>query len=212
MKVNNIHPITREYTGKRDARLDPLETKTAGKKIYFKEGKNFTSKKVPNTLKNEVAIFNDTERSWEVLKDFRGSECFNENGMPAVLNAIGIDAPPIVQENEAACLVNGTWVVKPDFRGTVYWVDYDKYIQNVIGNLPGNAVLQDPGPKPKSEAEKQTDINIAARQSMLEINLASIELLRKFISEKFVDDPLAQSLIEKEREYLDEKTKIIVSV
>jgi len=63
-----------------------------------------------------------------------------------------VDAPPQAGQNQVAKRENDTWVLAPDYRGTVYWLaDRSRHEITERGvSLPLGAMLEEPPPEPPS--------------------------------------------------------------
>lgn len=85
--------------------------------------------------------------------------------------AYATDAPPPESgQNKVAVFDGQSWVLKPDFRGTVYWLSHgDKHTITEIGEtVPEGAFLEEPAPPAPTpaqiadEARAQRDALLAA--------------------------------------------------
>lgn len=73
MKIYRHNKNTGEYTGESEARLDPMETKKAGKKVYLTPA-NATRVKPPAAKKNKARVF--AAGTWTAVDDYRGEEYY----------------------------------------------------------------------------------------------------------------------------------------
>lgn len=90
MKVYVYNKETLAYIGCREARLDPLETKKAGKEVYAKPI-NATFTEPPKLEDGKVAIYNVAEDNWGIMNSNIGKYVLNtKNG---VIQKLGYHRP-----------------------------------------------------------------------------------------------------------------------
>lgn len=72
--------------------------------------------------------------------------------------------PPSVKLNEVAVVVNGKWVIKSDFRGTVYWLPDGKRheVLSIDETIPDEASF-DPPQSQLSKAELLNSITVTTQ-------------------------------------------------
>ncbi len=84
MKIYQFSRETGEYTGQRDAAIDPLETKAAGVTVYLNTPFT-TTDEPPATGANEVAVrVGGVDGSWQVNEDHRGKTVYNTGDKSAL--------------------------------------------------------------------------------------------------------------------------------
>jgi hypothetical protein len=68
MKIYHYDPITKEYAGESDARLDPLESKKQGENVYLIPA-NTATEKPPIPNENEIVMFDNNNWSCVVIPE-----------------------------------------------------------------------------------------------------------------------------------------------
>lgn len=72
--------------------------------------------------------------------------------------------PPDFTENEVPVWISGAWALKPDFRGTKYYIGSDKIVIKEIGETVPAGTTLDPPPEnfanPFYDGYKWTDLGI----------------------------------------------------
>lgn len=80
-------------------------------------------------------------------------------------------APPAAGEHEVSVFEDGAWSVKPDYRGTEYWLSHDeRHVITEIGEaVPDGASLTRPDPEPAPSAVPSAVTRRQGRLALLEV-------------------------------------------
>ena len=108
MKIYHYHKETREYLGKVEARIDPLETAKQGKSVYSLPA-YASFKSPPKTGINKMAVCLPDNNSWKIVSDFRGIKYWLADGTECIITELGklvpkdvlSEAPPPPPPTEA---------------------------------------------------------------------------------------------------------------
>ncbi len=104
----NYDPITFEYIGSSEARLDPKESEMQGKDVYLCPA-NATHIAPPLVVENEIEVFKDGE--WKIRKDYRKTAVYDtETGDKREIIDIGI-----VPEDLGVITVPPVNIIKPKY-------------------------------------------------------------------------------------------------
>lgn len=72
---------TKEYLNSYELSIDPLESKIQQRTIYCGPAKNSTVvEPLPNKT-NKAVIFNEKNKIWEYITDYRGKRAYNDEGL-----------------------------------------------------------------------------------------------------------------------------------
>lgn len=112
-------PVTKEYKGKTEAYLDPLETEAKGENVYLLPANATFVKCSEDVAVNSVYVWNGTE--WEMKPDYRGKTYYKKDTKEmVVINEIGIE-PDDTMTNlvpiDSECVWNSSknkWVIPFD--------------------------------------------------------------------------------------------------
>ncbi|WP_150526822.1 hypothetical protein [Roseibium sediminis] len=210
---------TGEYISTAEALPDPL---VPGNYII---PANATTIKPPATAEDKRPVF--TGKSWIVVTDLRGAVYWGADLVQRVITTLGEEIPeghttikpPVQRENEAIELVNGEWVLRPDYRGTIYWTSSDEYaVMNELGHLPeGATTTAPPSPEytlengqwvpPTAERKRAFMPALSARQFRIALllNGTPASAVETIISQ--IPDPTQRAVAEVEWEYATSFTR-----
>lgn len=76
-------------------------------------------------------------------------------------------APPSTVLPNRARYVDDTWTTIADNRSQTYWVDYEEFTMDVLGDFPVGAVTVDPGPKPLTIEEQRALMRLTFAQLLI---------------------------------------------
>lgn len=79
--------------------------------------------------------------------------------------------PPAASEHEVSVFEDGAWSVKPDYRGTEYWLSHDeRHVITEIGEtVPDGASLTRPDPEPAPPVVPSAVTRRQGRLALLEV-------------------------------------------
>lgn len=81
MLAYNYDEETKEYLESYELSIDPLETKKQGHIVYAGPSLNSTTIKPLEPKTNKAIIFNEKDKIWEYIQDYRGKKAYNDAGL-----------------------------------------------------------------------------------------------------------------------------------
>ena len=108
MLLSTYDPITKEYTGQKQANLDPLETELQGHEVFAIPA--FATHVSPILEEGKVSVYDIDSKTWTNYADNRGLLVYDKKtGEPFVINTIGdipdnyvTEKPFMLQEEKIA--------------------------------------------------------------------------------------------------------------
>ena len=162
-KFWSFHAATKELTGDGFADRSPLDVE----EVWLFPG-NTTQVEPPEELAGSTRVWDG--EAWNQVPDYRGQTWWFA-GEPRLIEELGLPeggkqfGPPLVGENEIAIWTpeEDDWVIHPDFRGQIWWVDWETPVQiTELGNPEDLGYLaikpDDPEPEPLPEPEPEPEI------------------------------------------------------
>lgn len=97
----HYHPETGEHMGSTPAKLDPLESKKAGRDVYAEPPAHATRAKPPEVKKDEAAVFDEATGAWQATLDYRATKLWDTaTGQPVQITEIGVTPDETMTELE----------------------------------------------------------------------------------------------------------------
>lgn len=72
---------TKEYLESYELNIDPLESKKQGHIVYAGPSLNSTLLEPLQPKTNKAVIFNEEDKCWEYIQDYRGKRAYNDEGL-----------------------------------------------------------------------------------------------------------------------------------
>lgn len=141
MNLFKYDRITHEYLVTEPAPLNPVATQREGHEVYMLPS-YATFLEPPKLAKNQVAIFNISEDTWQIKADYRGQYCVDSSMQPYKVLEIG-DLPEgyiIITEAQAVKIV----------EDDLYYVISDK-----------NKLIKNPNYEADKQARQDAQFNAA---------------------------------------------------
>lgn len=159
---------TKEYLSSYELSVDPLESKIQQRTIYCGPAKNSTViEPLPNKT-NKAVIFNEENKIWEYITDYRGKRAYNDEGL-IIIDYLGKlqGSDKLLTKKQIEGLDDGSLIWKdgeiipnpgPSIQEQIAELEAQIEILNTK-MLRDMIILQDPNASEQDKQEAQTYFN-----------------------------------------------------